>query len=107
MKRNVDIGSLQFDTEGFLLDPSYWNREVAMTIARNTGYASLAHDQWMMIAALRRYYFKYYSPPLMHYICHVSHFGPHCMETLFGDDACDAWRIAGLPNPGAEAIAYM
>lgn len=107
MKDAITSENLRFDPEGFLLDPNYWNREVALTIASKSGHDTLVHDQWVMIATLRKYYFKYHSPPLMHFICHASHFGPHCMKTLFGDDAREAWRIAGLPNPGEEAVAYL
>jgi tRNA 2-thiouridine synthesizing protein E len=96
-----------FDDAGFLLNPCRWNRGVALSIAREEGMDHLKHKQWVMLAALRRYYFKYHSPPAMHYICHVTHLGEHCTSRLFARGAREAWRIAGLPNPGEEARAYM
>jgi tRNA 2-thiouridine synthesizing protein E len=44
--------------------------------------------------------------PYMSRICRIMHLGKHGVQRLFG--SCrEAWRIAGLPNPGEEAKTYM
>lgn len=107
MNRMSEPAGRYFDEDGFLRDPNLWNREIALKIAGEEGLDHLDHDQWVMIAFLRRYYFKYFGPPVMHYICHVSQLGPQCGHALFDKGTVEAWRIAGLPNPGEEAKAYM
>ena len=42
----------------------------------------------------------------MEQVCRTAHLGKHAVHWLFG--GCrSAWRIAGLPNPGEEALSYM
>ena len=96
-----------FDHDGFLCDPQQWNRALALRIAREEGMENLEHRHWVILAMLRRYYARYHSPPVMHHICHLTHLGPYCTLSLFDKGAREAWRIAGLPNPGEEAKAYM
>jgi hypothetical protein len=38
----------------------------------------------------------------MRLACSINHLDPHCTEQLFRG-AQEAWRLAGLPEPGAEA----
>ena len=96
----------RFDEDGFLQDPNQWTPRLAQSIAQQDGFSQLEYIHWIMIAAMRKYYYEYYSPPLMHYICHHGHLDSNCIE-LFHHNAREAWRIAGLPNPGEEAKAYL
>jgi tRNA 2-thiouridine synthesizing protein E len=43
----------------------------------------------------------------MRHVCGVTHLEKHCVTDLFGNGSKEAWRVAGLPNPGEEAKAYM
>ena len=97
---------VRFDEDGFLQDPNQWTPSLAQNIAQQDGFSHLGYKHWIMITTMRKYYFRYYSPPAMHYICHHSHLDPDCAE-LFHHDMREAWRIAGLPNPGEEARAYL
>ena len=93
--------------DGFLDDPQSWNRELASAIARRDGLTELGGDHWAVIEALRAHYDRFGSaPPAFSHICHAHHLGKHCIERLFQSER-EAWRIAGLPDPGEEARAYM
>jgi len=95
------------DAEGFLSDPEQWNEEIARLLARNDGLQELSQDHWVVIHALREHYHRFGStPPAFSHICHVNHLGRHCVENLFSSER-EAWRIAGLPDPGEEAKSYM
>lgn len=106
MAQTTDIRDTRFDEDGFLHDPYQWNPRLAQDIAQQDGITILEYKHWLMIAALRKYYFQYHTPPAMRYICHHSHLGSSC-TALFHHNAREAWRIAGLPNPGEEAKAYL
>lgn len=101
----------RFDEDGFLHDPNLWNPRLAQNIAQKDGIAILEYDHWIIIAEMRKYYYQYGSPPAMRYICHHSHLGENCIalfhNNLSRSNAREAWRIAGLPNPGEEAKAYL
>lgn len=97
--------ALDFDETGFLLHPDAWSRLAAEQIAAADGI-HLTDLHWALINSLRNYYFRLDAPPSAHYICHLHNLEPRCIERLFGDER-EAWRIAGLPDPGEEAKAYM
>ena len=95
------------NSDGFLYDPDAWTRLIASEIARHDGLPELTHDHWVIIRELRDHYRDYgAAPPAFSHICHKHHMGKHCVERLFCSER-EAWRIAGLPDPGEEAKAYM
>lgn len=95
------------DAEGFLSDPESWNDDIARMIAHDDGLPELTPEHWVVIHALRDHYHRFgTAPPAFSHICNEHHLGKHCMENLFRSDR-EAWRIAGLPDPGEEAKAYM
>lgn len=95
------------DTEGFISDPEAWSEDLARRIARNDGLPELTTEHWLVIHALREHYYRFgTAPPAFSHICSEHHLGKHCVENLFRSDR-EAWRIAGLPDPGEEAKAYM
>jgi tRNA 2-thiouridine synthesizing protein E len=106
MTQRSEIHDNRFDEDGFLYDPSLWNPRLAQNIAQHDGITELEYRHWIMIAEMRKYYYQYHTPPAMHFICHHSHLGSNCAG-LFHHNAREAWRIAGLPNPGEEAKAYL
>lgn len=96
----------EFDQSGFLEDPLSWDESMARIIARNDG-VELTPDHWLIIHSLRTHYFTYGAvPPMFAHLCVVNHLGKHCIDHLFTSQR-EAWRIAGLPDPGEEAKAYM
>ncbi len=99
--------NIAVDADGFLVDPGQWNEAVAERLAEADGVGPLGDAHWAVIRALRHHWEKTHGLPAPHHICHETHQPHHCLETLFGGSLREAWRIAGLPNPGTEAMAYM
>ena len=98
--------SLLLDAEGFLIDPGVWTRETARNLARMDGLGELGAEHWAIIDYLREHYQAYQSLPPMSHVCRSRRLEKHAVRRLFG--GCrEAWRIAGLPDPGEEAKAYM
>ena len=100
------MDNLKFDQDGFLTDPSHWDEAVAERLAREDGLGELKAEQWAILRALRSHYLKSGGVPALPHICHANQFDPWCMNEYY-PDAKEAWRLAGLPNPGEEAKAYM
>ena len=95
-----------FDLDGFLLDPSMWSEGLAGHIAKNDGLGELSELQIGLLIALRREFSKHGTVPALSHVCHLTGQNGDCMHHLF-PNAREAWRVAGLPNPGEEAKAYM
>jgi TusE/DsrC/DsvC family sulfur relay protein len=97
---------LEFDADGFLIDPERWSEQAARRIAEVDGVGQLTPAHWAIIHYLREHYFAYGSMPPAAHACHVHGMDKHAVRRLFGGCRA-AWRIAGLPNPGEEALSYM
>lgn len=99
-------GTAIFDPDGFLLDPAMWSESLADRIARNDGLGELSELQISLLLALRREFSKHGSVTALSHVCHLTGQSADCMQHLFPSPR-EAWRVAGLPNPGEEAKAYM
>lgn len=99
-------GTAIFDPDGFLLDPAMWSETLADRIAQNDGLGSLNELQVGLLHTLREEFSKHGSVTALSHVCHLAGQSPDCMQRLFPSPR-EAWRIAGLPNPGEEAKAYM
>jgi tRNA 2-thiouridine synthesizing protein E len=97
----------QFDRDGFIKNPRLWSEDLAELIADADGIGRLTAEHWRVIHYLREHYLKYHAMPVMRHVCWITHLEKHCVTDLFGADSKEAWRVAGLPNPGAEAKTYM
>ena len=104
---NVRLLPSQFDADGFIIDPGLWDEDLAQLIAMTDGIGNLTAQHWRVIHYLREHFLKNHTIPMMRHVCRVTHQNPHCVTDLFGADFKEAWRVAGLPNPGEEAKAYM
>lgn len=98
---------ISFDEDGFLTDPDAWSEALAEQLAQQDGLAPLTSEHWAVIRALRAHYQRFHAPPALRRVCHVNHMDKYCVDTLFAHNCREAWRIAGLPNPGEEAKAYL
>lgn len=97
---------LEFDEDGFLINTEVWTRETGRLIGEMEGIRKLSPDHWSVILYLREQHLESGGLPVMSHICRILHLGEHGVSHLFG--SCrEAWRIAGLPNPGEEAKNYM
>jgi len=99
-------GTAIFDADGFLVDPAMWSESLAAQVARNDGLGPLSEPQLDLLRTLRREYARHGSVTALSHVCHLNGQDHDCMQHLF-PDAREAWRIAGLPNPGEEAKAYL
>ena len=95
-----------FDDDGFLMDPDRWDENLAEQIAAADGIDHLDSAHWAVIRSLRDHFARHHSPPAVGHVCYMVSMQPTCLDSLFHGSR-EAWRIAGLPNPGEEAKAYM
>lgn len=100
------LGALSFDEDGFALDTDTWTRESARMIAEMDGIGDLTDQHWVVINFLRERFFAVGGVPAMRTVCKACGLQQDEIQALFGS-CCAVWRLAGLPNPGEEARAYM
>jgi tRNA 2-thiouridine synthesizing protein E len=79
---------------------------VARQRAVEDGIGELTEVHWKVIHTLREHFVQYGALPPMRLVCGLNHLAPHCTVELF-NGAYEAWHVAGLPDPGAEATGYM
>lgn len=95
-----------FDPDGFLIDPAMWSESLADRVAQNDGLGELSELQIDLLHALRREFAKHRTVMALSHVCHLAGQSADCMQHLFPNPR-EAWRVAGLPNPGEEAKAYL
>lgn len=95
-----------FDVDGFLVRSEQWTPGLAEQIAAQEGLEALSAKHWEVIHLVRERYFSISALPVMRLICRNAGLDPSTAHRLFS--SCRSlWRIAGLPDPGEEAKAYM
>lgn len=99
-------GRVELDEEGYLTDFEDWNEDVATALARSEGVGTLTGDMLAVINFMRSYYLQYHSFPILNSVCRNVHRPRECVNEEFIDPV-KAWRIAGLPEPGQEVLAYL
>ena len=97
---------LTLDENGLLLDANDWSEQVALVIASKIGIERLSPDHWKVIFALRKHYNTFGVAPAMYNICRTNGQKSDWVHNLF-NTCLDAWRVAGLPDPGEEAKSYL
>jgi len=97
---------LPLDEAGFLVERRLWNPVVAQLLATRAGLGQLDETQWLIINFIRDRYFRLGALPPMRNLCRKLGVSRDAVKASFG--GCrDLWQIAGLPNPGEEALSYM
>jgi tRNA 2-thiouridine synthesizing protein E len=97
---------LAIDPDGFLLEPGDWDRATAQRLADLSGLGPLGQTHWLVIGFMRDRYLGSGALPSMRHLCRKLGVEKGAVKRSFG--TCrTAWQIAGLPNPGQEALAYM
>ncbi len=102
----MPVEEAEFDADGFLRSADAWSPDLASEIAAREGIGPLSADHMQVIEALRAHYMAKRTLPVMRQICAETGLEKHCVSDLLADPR-RAWRIAGLPNPGEEAKAYL
>jgi tRNA 2-thiouridine synthesizing protein E len=90
---------LQFDGDGFLLNPEIWNDAVAETIAREDG-VTMTEKHWAVIRVIRRNFEEKGNAPMIRTVCKETGLKLKDIYELFPlGPARGACRVAGLPKP--------
>lgn len=100
------FSEIKLDENGLLLDPESWNTNIAEQMASQLGISTLTKDHWEIIDALRVHFDRFGVAPAMHNICQANHQSRDWVHKHF-HNCLNAWRVAGLPDPGEEAKAYL
>ena len=100
-----DLSAL-FDKDGFFINPEQWDIALAQRIANSEGMGEIDDLQQGLLLTLREEFHKTGAVTALSHICHLNGLEPDCLHQLFHSPR-QAWRIAGLPNPGEEAKTYL
>ncbi len=93
------------DEEGYLIDPSDWNQSFTQNRAREADI-QLTSQHWHLIEIIRDKYLRLGALPPMRSVCKSAGLDKRELKQQFGS-CLNLWKMAGLPNPGEEAKAYM
>jgi TusE/DsrC/DsvC family sulfur relay protein len=108
MALEVEGTTLAVDFEGYLVDPSQWNEQVAEGFARQE-HIVLTDEHWAVIRFMREYYERHHiAPDARHVMKHLAEYkgagtaGRNDLFVLFPygyvKQAC---KIAGMRKPRA------
>lgn len=100
-----DLNAL-FDKDGFFNNPEQWDIALAQRIANSENMGEMNDLQQALLLTLREEFQKNGAVTALSHICHLNNSEADCLHQQF-DSPRQAWRIAGLPNPGEEAKAYL
>ncbi len=91
---------IEFDSDGYMVEPELWSRDLAAAIAREEGIADLTAEHWEIITFIREYWQEHEAAPAARLICKHAGLSVREVYKLFtsGPDR-GACRIAGLPRP--------
>ena len=93
------------DEDGYLIDAYDWSPEFTERKAAEFGL-ELTAKHWQLIDIIRDKYLRLGALPPMRTVCKSAGLDKRELKAQFGS-CLNLWRIAGLPNPGEEARAYM
>ncbi|MBF6556518.1 MAG: TusE/DsrC/DsvC family sulfur relay protein [Acidimicrobiales bacterium] len=91
---------IESDEEGFLVDPTQWNDEVAVEIARREGIDPLTDRHWQVIRFMRSEYETKGTGPTVRALGKTSGVSIKELYQLFPKGPAKlAAKIAGIPKP--------
>ena len=91
---------IEFDQDGFMIDPELWNDDVALAIARDEGIEEMTEEHWKIVCFIRDYWKEHDLAPAVRLICTEVGVGVRQIYKLFtSGPARGACRVAGLPKP--------
>ena len=94
------------DEEGYLIDPLDWSRSFTERRAREAGIELKGQTLALRSRLSATKYLRLGALPPMRSVCKAVGFDKQELKQQFGN-CLTLWKIAGLPNPGEEAKAYM
>ena len=96
----VNGKTLEFDKDGFMIDPGLWDDKVAAAIATDEGISELSETHWKIVKFIRTYWKEHDLAPPVRLICKELGVGVRDIYRLFtSGPARGACRVAGLPKP--------
>lgn len=96
----IEIPGVEMDEEGFLVDWTTWNQDVAMKIAQALGFEGLEEGHWKVIEFARAEYERSGASPNVRKLAGGSGLTTKEIYTLFRvAPGIAAARISGLPKP--------
>jgi tRNA 2-thiouridine synthesizing protein E len=91
---------IEFDNDGFMVDPDLWDDEVAQAIAREERIDELTDIHWTIVRFIRDHWKEHDLAPPVRLLCQTSGVSVRQMFKLFASGpARGACRVAGLPKP--------
>ena len=92
--------NVEVNDEGFMLDPSQWNKEIAVEIAREDGISELTPRHWEVIEFCRQSAAKNGAAPTLRTITNAAGVPTKELFTLFPKGpAKKVAKISGLGKP--------
>lgn len=93
-------GQIELNDEGFLTDPSQWNDEVAVELARREGIDPLTDRHWQVIRFMRSEYKSKGTGPTVRVLGKTSGVSIKELYQLFPKGPAKlAAKVAGIPKP--------
>lgn len=96
----------EFDEDGLLKYPGQWNEAVAQEIAQRDGIGELTEEHWDVINRMRTDYMLFGTVLSVRRLSLGEEYEKRHVHGLFRS-YLEAWRLSGLPNPGASARRYL
>ncbi|SYZ72823.1 Sulfite reductase, dissimilatory-type subunit gamma [Candidatus Zixiibacteriota bacterium] len=92
---------LEINEEGFLADPTQWDKDVAAYLAKSQeGLETLSEEHWSVINFIRDHYLQTSLAPMVRAICKTTGLPLKQIYELFpSGPAKGACKLAGLPKP--------
>ncbi len=100
---------VEVDEEGYLVRFEDWDEKIACALADKEGIAAtcpLTEERMAILKFMRDYYVRFDSFPMVPAVCKNVHQPRNCLNEQFLDPI-QAWKIAGLPKPTTEVLAYI
>ncbi len=94
--------TVQVNDEGYMTDPSEWNKEIAAAIAVEEGIGDLAEGHWKVIEFLQKDYEEKGSMPSLRRVTKAGGVPTKDLYALFpGGPLKKSSKIAGLKKPAS------
>jgi TusE/DsrC/DsvC family sulfur relay protein len=92
---------IELNDDGFLVDPSVWDKDVARALAKaEEGIEDLSEEHWNVIQYIREYFVEKDLAPMVRKVCKNTGFSlKHIFELFPSGPAKGACKLAGLPKP--------
>lgn len=98
----IEVNGVEFevDEDGFMVDPSLWNEDIAAYLAKQEEVEELTEDHWKLIEYLRNYFAEFGIAPMVRKMTRETGMKLNYIYELFPTGpAKGACKAAGLPKP--------